>query len=364
VRPILRLLSFLTITACGFAQQAVDVVQIAPKRVDSKLRLPGELLPYQTVDIYARVAGYVEEVLVDKGSVVKMGQLLARLSAPELNAQRAEAEAKILAIESQRAEAEAKLLALQATYENLQAASHTPGAVSSNELILAKQAMEGARAVISVHVNAAKAAAASVDALKKLESYLLVSAPFDGTITERLVHPGALAGAGSGGRSVPMLRLEQHSRLRLVVPVPETAVSGIANGARIAFVVSAYPDETFFGLVARIPGSLDPKTRSMSVELDVYNPNGHLGPGMYPEVQWPVHSARAAFVVPSTSLVMTTERMFVIRVVSNRAQYVTVSRGAVEAGQVEVFGKLAAGDQIVKRATDEIRDGTSVIVKK
>jgi membrane fusion protein, multidrug efflux system len=352
------------VTACGFAQQAVDVVQIAPKRMQTKLRLPGEILPYQTVDIYSRVAGYVEEVLVDKGNAVKKGQLLARLSAPELNAQRAEAEAKVQAIESQRAEAEAIVLALQATYENLQAASHTPGAVSSNELILAKQAVDAARAVISVHANAAKAGAASVEALKKLESYLQVIAPFDGTITERFVHPGALAGPGSGGRSEPMLRLEQHSRLRLVVPVPETAVSGITNGTRVAFVVPAYPDKTFFGLVARIPGSLDPKTRSMSVEMDVNNPNGHLGPGMCPEVQWPVHSARVSFVVPSTSLVMTTERMFVIRIANNRARYVTVSRGAVESGQVEVFGKLAAGDTIVKRATDEIRDGAQVIVKK
>ena len=85
---------------------------------------------------------------------------------------------------------------------------------------------------------------------------------------------------------------------------------------------------------------------------------------MYPEVQWPVHKGRASFFVPATSIVTTTERMFVIRVVSNRAQYVTVTRGAAEAGQVEVFGKLAAGDRIVKLATDEIRDGSTVTIKQ
>ena len=364
MKPTIKFLAFALVAFCCFAQQAVEVVQIVPKKVDSKLRLVGEILPYQAVDLYARVAGYVEEVLVDKGNAVKKGQLLVRLSAPELNAQRAEAEAKVPTIESQRVEAEAKLIAAQATYENLQDASRTPGAVASNELMLAKQAVDAARAVISVYANAAKAAVASVEALKKLESYLEIVAPFDGMITDRFVHPGALVGPGSGAKSEPMLRLEQHSRLRLVVPIPEMAVSGISNGARVAFTVPAYPNETFFALVARIPGSLDPKTRSMAVELDVHNPNGRLGPGMGPEVQWPVHRIRSSFFVPSASLVTTTERMFVIRIVDNRAQYVTVSRGVAESGQVEVFGNLASGDRIVKRATDEIRDGEPVSVKR
>ncbi len=348
---------------CCFAQQAVEFVELAPKRIDSKLRLPGEILPYQSVDIYARVSSYVEDVLADKGSAVKKGQLLVRLSAPELNAQRVEAEARVRTIESQRAEAEAKLIAARATYEGLEAASHTPGAVATNELLLANQAVDAARAAISVQENAAKTAEASVEALKKLEGYLEVKAPFDGTITERFVHPGALVGPGAGAKSEPMLRLEQHMRLRLVVPVPETVVSGITRGAKVAFAVPAYPQQTFFGQVARIPGSLDSKTRSMAVELDVANPDGRLGPGMYPEVQWPVHKGRSSFFVPASSLVTTTERMFLIRILNGRAQYVSVSRGAAEAGQVEVFGNLAAGDRIVKRATDEIRDGSAVSIK-
>jgi membrane fusion protein (multidrug efflux system) len=364
MKPTFRLLLFILFATCCLAQQAVEVVQIVPKQVDSKLRLPGEILPYQSVEIYARVAGYVEDVLVDKGSTVKKGQLLVRLSAPELNAQRAEAESKIQGIESQRVEAEARLIGAQATYAKLHAASRTPGAVADNELVLAKQSVDAMRATISVHTNAAKAAAASVETLRRLESFLDVAAPFDGVITERLVHPGALVGPGGGARSLPMLRVEQHARLRLVVPVPETAVSAIANGAKVAFTVTAYPDETFYGQVARIPGNLDPKTRSMAVELDVSNPNGHLGPGMYPEVQWLVHKARPSFFVPSTSVVTTTERMFVIRVANGHALYVPVSRGTVSADQVEVFGKLAAGDLIVRRATDEIREGSAVSVKK
>jgi len=300
-------------------------------------------------------------VLVDKGSIVKTGQLLVRLTAPELNAQRAEAESKVQSIESQRAEAEAKLLAAQSTYEHMQVVAATPGAVAENELILAKKAVDAAQAAIAVQENSAKAAGSSVEALKKLEEYLNVTAPFDGIITERLVHPGALVGPGTGGG--PMLKLEQHSKLRLVVPVPETALSGLTEGTDASFTVPAYPEESFSGRIARVPGSLDPKTRTMAVELDVNNAHRRLGPGMYVEVLWPVRRARPSFLVPSTSIVTTTERMFVIRVRNGRVEYVTVSRGASEGGQVEVFGSLAANDQIVRRGTDEIREGAAVTAR-
>jgi membrane fusion protein (multidrug efflux system) len=358
MKSILRCLFVTALAGAGFAQQTVDVVSVVPKRFERKLHLPGELLPYQAVELHARVAGYVEEVLVDKGSLVKSGQLLVKLAAPELNAQRAEAESKVQAIESQRAEAEAKLVAAQSTCEHLQVAAATPGAVAENEIILAKKAVDAAQAALAVHENSAKAARASVDALRKLEGYLNVSAPFDGIVTERFVHPGALVGPGSGGAA--MLKLEQHTKLRLVVPVPETALSGIAAGGTVTFTVPAYPEETFSGRVARIPGSLDPKTRTMAVELDIVNQQRRLAPGMYPDILWPVRRPRPSFLVPSTSLVTTTERMFVIRVRNGRAEYVTVSRGASEGAQVEILGPLAANDQIVRRGTDEIREGSSM----
>jgi membrane fusion protein (multidrug efflux system) len=365
MRPRPELLLFIvTLAANCFAGQAVELVEVTLKRMEREMRLPGELLPYQSVDIHARVTGYVEEVLVDKGSSVKAGQLLIRLSAPELNARRAEAESKIQAVESQRAEANARLVAAQTTYEMLQVAARTPGAIAENELVLAVKAVDAARALSSVHMNAAKAARASLDALKQIESYLQVTAPFDGIITERGVHPGALVGPESAMRVDAILRIEQHSRLRLSVPVPETAISGIAKGARVVFAVPAYPDEAFTGVLARIPGSLDPTTRSMAVEVDVDNPGRRLAPGMYAEVHWPVRKPQPSFFVPASSIVVTTERMFVIRFRDGRAQYVPVSRGATQDGLVEVFGALAAGDQIVKRGTDEIRDGAALSVTR
>jgi len=128
-------------------------------------------------------------------------------------------------------------------------------------------------------------------------------------------------------------------------------------GARVPFTVPAHPGETINGVVSRIPYSLDEKTRSMAVEMDVSNPGKRLAPGMYPEVQWPVRASKAALLVPPTAIVTTTERTFVIRVKNGVAEWVNVARGAAVGDLVEVHGPLAKDDIIVRRGTDEIREG-------
>lgn len=117
-------------------------------------------------------------------------------------------------------------------------------------------------------------------------------------------------------------------------------------------------------MIARVDRSLDPKTRTMAVELDVTNSRSELSPGMYPEVIWPVGSSSQSLFVPSTALVTTTERTFVIRVVNGRAEWVTVKRGAAAGELIQVLGPLRAGEMIVKRATDEIREGTTLLTRK
>ena len=141
-------------------------------------------------------------------------------------------------------------------------------------------------------------------------AYLKISAPFDGVVTDRLVHPGALVGPGT---DAALLVIQQVSHLRLVVPVPEEYVRGIVNGASVPFQVPAWPERTYSGNVARVADALDHKTRSMAVELDVMNRDGSLAPGMYPRVTWPVRRTRPSLFVPKTSVVTTTERTFVIR---------------------------------------------------
>jgi len=298
----------------------------------------------------------VERVMVDRGSEVKKGELLATLDVPELKAQHAEAEAKVQSAEAQRAEAEAKLVSDQTTYEHLKAASATPGAVAGNELIVAEKAVEADSARVHALESSIQAARSAVKALEDLQKYLEVTAPFDGVITERDIHPGALVGR-SGDR--PMFRLEQNARLRLVVAVPEVDVSGIETGARVTFTVPAWPGQSFTAVIARVSHSMDPRTRSMAVELDVSNPQRQLAPGMYPTVSWPVRGPKPSLVVPSTSVVTTTERSFVIRSRNGVAEWVNVAKGpAAGPDAIEVVGPLQPGDQIVKRASDEIREGT------
>ncbi|HYI93172.1 MAG TPA: efflux RND transporter periplasmic adaptor subunit [Bryobacteraceae bacterium] len=349
---------------CSFAvAQPVDVVPVRSEAVQRTSLLPGELMPYQRVSLHARANGFVERVLVDRGSLVRQGQLLATIVAPELKAQTAEAESRVQSAEAMQAEAEARLAGLEATYERLKAASLTPGAIAGLELLQAEKNAEAARAAVRSAESTIKAAQAAMQAMKQSEAYLNLVAPFSGIITERFAHPGALVGPGNAAMG-PMLELEQVSRLRLIVPVPEASVSSVRRGARVPFIVPAYPGRTFNGTVARLDRSLDPKTRTMAVELDVVNSRNDLSPGMYPQVSWPAAGGVASLLVPSTAIVTTTERTFVIRVVDERAEWVNVRRGTAAGELVEVLGELSAGDLVVRRATDEMREGTRLQVRR
>src|ERR1017187_2406986 len=190
-----------------------------------------------------------------------------------------------------------------------------------------------------------------------MDQYLRITAPFDGVVTDRLIHPGALVGKGA---DPVLLVIQQVSRLRLVVPLPEEDVGGIVQGAAVPFHVPAFPDRAYSGSVARSAHALDPKTRTMAIELDVVNRDGSLAPGMYPTVKWPVRRPGTALFVTKTSVSTTTERTFVIRDRDGRAQWVDVKKGAADGDLVEVTGNLKAGDTVVRRATDELREGTAI----
>ncbi|MGA2741243.1 MAG: efflux RND transporter periplasmic adaptor subunit [Bryobacteraceae bacterium] len=350
-----RLTLLLAAVASHALAQTPELVAVISKPVSRTIDLPAEIQPYLTVALHAKVPGYVERVLVDRGSVVKQGELLAELSAPELQAQIAEAESKVQAAESERLQAESQLAAVESTYEGLRKAAETPGAVAGNEVIQLQKQVEAARSLVRARDQASEAATAAVRSQKDMEAYLKIAAPFDGVVTDRFVHPGALVGPGA---DPVLLVVQQISRLRLVVPVPEEDVGGTVRGASIPFRVPAYPDRAYTGTVARIAHALDPKTRTMPVELDVLNRDGTLAPGMYPSVKWPVRREHPALFVPKTSVVTTTERTFVIRNRNGRAEWVDVRKGAADGDLVEVSGVLAAGDKVVRRGSDELREGT------
>jgi len=237
--------------------------------------------------------------------------------------------------------------------------------VAGNDLVLAQKALEADGSQIAAAQQTAEAARQAVQSIAQMEDYLRVTAPFDGVVTERNVHPGTLVGPNSGpAAGTPMVRVEHNDRLRLVVPVPEAYTAGVSRGGTMTFTVPAYPGQTFSGTVARIAQVVDVKTRTMAVELDVMNRDGRLTPGAFCQVKWPVRRPAPSLFVPSGSVGSTTDRTFVIRIRNGRTEWVDVRTGLASGPLVEVFGDLQPGDAIAVRGTDEIKPGTEVRVKE
>jgi RND family efflux transporter MFP subunit len=347
--------------AAPSAPQTVEVVKVVEQPLNVTLSLPGELTPYQAVALYSRVTGFIKTITVDRGSVVRAGQLLASLEAPELVAQKAEAQSKLQSAEAQLASIRAKAEASSSTYEKLKAASATPGVVAGNDVVLAQKTVEADQSQIAAATQNVEAARQALKSVSDMEGYLRITAPFSGIVTERNVHPGALVGpTGGPGAATPIVRIVESNRLRLVIPVPEAYTAGMTNGTSLHFTVAAYPGQTFTGTVSRISQSVDVSTRTMAVELDVNNTDGRLAPGTFCQVSWPVRRTAPSLLVPSGSVAATTGRTFVIRVRNGRTEWVDVKTGLTSGPLVEVFGDLKPGDEIAARGTDELKAETPV----
>jgi membrane fusion protein, multidrug efflux system len=353
-----------TATASAAGPPTITTVRVSERPLDVQLSLPGELRAYQSVDIFPRVTGFVKTVVVDRGTSVRAGDLLATLEAPELVAQRAEAQSKLQAAEAQLAVAQAKADADKSTFERLKAASATPGVVAGNDVLVAGKGADASQNQVVAAQQSVEAMRQALNAIRDLEGYLRITAPFAGVVTERNTHPGALVGPSSGTSAPPLLRLVENNRLRLVVPVPEAYTTQLTTGTDVPFSVSAYPGQLFTGRVARIARAVDVATRTMAVELDVANADGRLAPGTFSQVQWPVRRSGPSLFVPSTSLGSTTDRTFVIRVRDGKTEWVDVTTGLTAGPLVEVFGDLKAGDEVAERGTDELRPGTAVRAKE
>ena len=342
----------------------IPTVQVRSHPLSVTTALPGELQPYESVAIYPKVTGFVQWIGVDRGSKVHQGQLLARLVAPELTSQRTEADARLSSSQSRRTEAEAKTAADNATYERLKVASQTPGVIAENELQIAQQTVAGDRARELALRQTMEAARATLQSVEQTGAYLNITAPFNGVVTARNVHPGALVGPGGGGSSqTAMLNISQISRLRLTVAVPEAAIAYISPGADVGFTVQSFPDRMFHGKVARLAQTLDSKTRTMPVELDVDNTAGTLTPGMFAEVIWPENNRGPSLFVPASAVVRSMESTFVIRIQNGETSWVTVKTGLASGDEVQVFGDLAPGQEIALRGSEELRPQTKVDTK-
>ena len=356
--------------SAGSAKQAaaapttVAAISVASKKLQTTISLPAQLVPYEQVDIYPKVTGFVDAVSVDRGSRVQRGQLLVRLTAPELNSQRSQAEAAVRAAQSQLATAKAKLASDNGTYLHMVAAAKTPGVLAENDVAVANQAVSADQGQVDAAEQNISAARDAVRSISQLESYLNITAPFAGVVTTRNLHPGALIGPASGqGGALPILQIVDDRRLRLVVPVPEAQVGDMKAGQVVSFTVPAYPGQIFKAPIQRISREVDDKSRTMPVELDVVNRDGKLSPGSFTTVSWPMERGYPTLFVSASAVTSDQQHTFVIRVRNNKTQWVTVQTGQTVNGEVEVFGDLSQGDQVVKAASDAIHSGDEVRIQ-
>jgi membrane fusion protein (multidrug efflux system) len=324
---------------------AIEMAPVIKGKLSTVITIPGELLPYQQVDLYAKINSYVKKLNVDIGSVVHKGELLATLEAPEINSQ-------LLVAQSKIKQQQAVYYASKATYDRLLNTSKTPGTISQNDLEQAEAKKNSDIANVEAAQSAYKEVAANL-------AYLQIRAPFDGVITLRNVNLGAYVGPG-GKSADPLLVLQDQTRLRLVVSVPEAYTGALSSRDQVSFSVRSLPGQIFKAQVKRIAGALDEKLRAERLEMDVFNNKKQLLPHMYADVNIPIPSNDSTFIVPKSAVVSSTEKVFVIRVINHHTEWVNVQKGFESGDKMEVFGKLNAGDQVVKTATDEIRDGAPI----
>jgi len=335
-----------TATDKGEASAPTETFLLKKDKFSTTLQLPGELIAFQQVDIYAKVTSFVKELKVDIGSEVSEGQLLMLLEAPELSSQ-------MLAAESRLKSQEAIYAASNANYNRLVETSKTPGTVSQNDLDMA----QAKKSSDFANLEAARAASKEIATIK---GYLEIRAPFSGIITARNVNLGAYVGPAGKGSEFPLLTLQQQKQLRLAVSVPEAYTGCLKQEDEISFKVRSQPSEVYKARVKRMAGALDLRLRSERIEMDVVNENKSLLPGTVAEVSIPLTAKDSTFVVPKTAIVNSSEGLFVIRVVNGKAQRVSVKKGRDINDQSEVFGELQMNDRLITKGSEEIRDGQEV----
>ena len=349
--------SALTITAllssCGHGEKKESAAAEKPaalktfilhkEAMATSLKMPGELIAYQQVDLYAKVSSFVKTLKADIGTEVQQGQLLMTLEAPELGSQLAAAESRL---KSQ----EAVYTASKANYDRLYETSKTPGTISKNELdqAIAKRNSDQAQ------LSAAKAAYKEVGTIS---NYLEIRAPFSGIISARNVNLGAFVGPAGKGSEFPLFTLQEQKHLRLVISIPELYTGYLKSGDDITFTVKSKPSQLFTAKVKRLSGALDLRLRAERVEMDVPNLTKQLLPGMIAEVSVPLPANDGTFNVPKTAIIDSAEGIYIIKAQKGKAVKVTVKKGRESDDKIEIFGDLKEGDVIVTEGSEEIHSG-------
>jgi membrane fusion protein (multidrug efflux system) len=325
---------------------SVEVFALKKEAVIKTLSLPAELYPWERAEVYAKMEGYVLALKVDIGDNVRKNDILLILDAPELTANYARSMADLQA-------AQADFHTSRDLYKRTLNAGKEKGTVSESEMERIKNQMLSDSATF-------EAARSGTNAYEQLKNYLIIRASFDGVITQRNVDPGTLVGK----EQKPMIVLENVSKLRLRLAVPEVYSSAIPESSSISFTVDAQPTKKYSASLARKSNQIDLKTRTELWEFETTNKDKELKSGMYANASLTLRRAESTFAVPYSAVVTTLEKRFVILVRDGKAIWTDVRNGIASNDKVEVFGDLQEGDLILTNANDEIRSGSPILIKR
>jgi RND family efflux transporter MFP subunit len=353
------------------------VALIERKPLAQSVTLSGEFVPFQQVDVHAKVAGYIRKIYVDVGDHVKAGETLAVLEVPELSAQFEGADASVQRSRDgvRRAESDlnrAKSLheAAHLNYTRLQqAAQARPGLIAQQELDNALAKDKESEAQISADEAALAEARGALDVAtanqkqyKALSDYTRIVAPFSGVITKRWVDTGALvqAGTNSNTQALPVISVAETDLFRLTLPVPESAVPSVRLGSVVKVHVQAL-NRDFEGKVSRFADDLSQETRTMHTEVDVHNPDDALVSGMYAEVKLRLKQNDDALSVPIEAVTRNGSEASVLLVDrDNRISDRKITIGLESADRLQVLSGLDEGDRVVVGNRSQFRTGELV----
>jgi RND family efflux transporter MFP subunit len=342
----------------------VPVATAAPATLTNDLVLTAEFVPYQDVDVMAKVAGYVKNIRVDIGDHVRQGDLLATLEVPELQDEMGKAiagvsaaQANILTAEGAVKRAEAGAAIAHLSYQRiLDVSTKNAGLVPRQEVDVAQSHdLEASAQLASAQseLRAAKEglteAASERSRTEAMLAYATIRAPFTGVVTKRYANMGSMiqAGTASQTQAMPIVQLAQNDLLRLIFPVPVTDAAQIRNGQQVSVNVVTL-GKTFPGTITRYADTLQTSTRTMSTEVDVPNPKGLLIPGMYAEVRLHEASGTDVLSVPLDGvegLGGNAESAYLVR--DGKVVVVPVTTGVQTPTRVQILSGVQQGDTVI-----------------
>ena len=355
----------------------VAVTKAMRKTLEQHLTVSSELVPYQEIDVFAKESGYVKQLDVDYGSRVKAGQVMAVLEIPELQFQLKQDDAAIAAAQNQIKNSQRQMEAVQAQrnvlhlqYDRLAKVSASKaGLVAQQEVddaqgkdLAAAAQVEASRATLDTSQNQLSESQAKRERDAALFDYAKITAPFDGVITQRYANFGTLmqAGTNSSTQAMPLVRLSEDDKFRLVIPVPESYVCYIHVGDPVSVNISSM-NRTLPGKVARFSVDVKEETRTMHTEVDVPNPDRTLVPGLYADATIQLQRKDAALSVPLQALNREGDRV-TIDVInsSNRIEIRPVVTGIETANDVEIVSGVKEGELVVTGDRSSLKAGQTV----